>query len=234
MRDPLTDLAEAYSTDSDRAGPDALAHRPKWLVHCLAHLILFLLRRLLAIHSPRFCRPQSRWQDRPDLPAGSAQAEAASIRGQFGNAIAWMCFRRGIGPGHADWPELSRAIVAFGGSLKRFRAGAPALGLQWWDNPNVVPGTVTGFGVPAETATLLQRQAAANAAPPALNPMQARAVQAETGAHARLPASWLLAPVRHVLARAGPSPPTGPPGCPGLPNLSCLMHGAGAWPAPPY
>ncbi len=217
MRDPLTDLAEAYTTDSDRAGPDALAHRPKWLVHCLAHLILFLLRRLLAIHSPRFCRPQSRWQDRPDLPAGSAQAEAASVRGQFGNAIAWMCFRRGIGPGHADWPELSRAIVAFGGSLQGFHAGAPAWGLQWWENPNVVPGTIAAM----PTASLLQRQAVANAAPPAPD---AAAADARLPA-AWLPASWLPAPVRPRVERPGTGPPTGPPAawasCPGPPTLSC-------------
>ncbi len=238
MRDPLTDLAEAYSTDSDRAGPDALAHRPKWLVHCLAHLILFLLRRLLAIHSPRFCRPQSRWQDRPDLPAGSAQAEAASIRGQFGNAIAWMCFRRGIGPGHADWPELSRAIVAFGGSLKGFRAGAPAWGLQWWENPNVVPGmigTIAAMPTAAATASLLQRQAVANVAPPAPDAAAAEAADARLPA-AWLPASWLPASVRPRVERPGTGPPTGPPAawasCLGPPTLSCLTHGAGARLAP--
>jgi hypothetical protein len=225
MRDLLTAPAEAYAPDADRAGSGASAQIPEWLVRCLVLLILFMLEHLHAARLRRYHRLAGVWPDRrPDLPAGSTQSEAASIRGPFGNAIAWMCRRHGVGPGHKDWPELSRAIVAFGGSLKRFRAGAPALGLQWWDNPNVVPGTVTGFGVPAETATLLQRQAAANAASPALNPMQARAVQAETGAHARLPASWSLAPVRHVLARAGPSPPTGPPRCPGL--LTTVMADA--------
>ena len=80
------------------------------------------------------------WHDRPDLPLGSAQALAASVRGAFGNAIAWMCRRRGIGPGHQDWPELSRAIVAFGGNVKGFRPGLPACGLQWWENPEIIPG----------------------------------------------------------------------------------------------
>ena len=125
MRDPLTAPAEAYAPDADRAGPDAPAHPPEWLVRCLALLIFFLLEHLHAVRLRRSRRLPSWWQDRPDLPAGSAQAEAASIRGPFGNAIAWMCRRRGIGPGHTDWPELSRAIVAFGGSVKGFRAGAP-------------------------------------------------------------------------------------------------------------
>ena len=89
------------------------------------------------------------WQDRPDLPAGSAQAEAASVRGPFGNAIAWMCRRHGIGPGHPDWPELSRAIVAFGGSLEGSAPASRPRGLQWWENPGIVPGMVPGFGAPA-------------------------------------------------------------------------------------
>ena len=201
---------------------------------CLALLILFLLEHVLAARLRRSRRLTSMWPDRrPDLPAGSAQAEAASIRGHFGNAIAWMCRRHGIGPGHKDWPELSRAIVAFGGSLKGFRAGAPARGLQWWENPNVVPGMVPGFGVPARDRDaaaarrllrMLRRRRRTPCKPKPRMP---------TVAHAWLPASWLAASVRQVLARAGPGPPTGPPGCPGLPTLSCLTHGAGARLAPP-
>jgi hypothetical protein len=199
MCDPLTAPAEAYAPDADRAGPDSPAHLPEWLVHCLAHLILFLLEHLLAICPRRSAQP-SCWQDRPDLPPGSAQAEAASIRGQFGNAIAWMCRRRGIGPGHPDWQELSRAIVAFGGSLAGFRAGAPARGLQWWENPNIVPGMIPA--VSALSSSLLPPQAVTDASPPAPN-----AQPAEAG-HALWPASW-----RQVLARAGTGPPatTGPP-----------------------
>ena len=186
MRDPLTVPAEAYAPDADRAGPDASAQLPEWLVHFLALLILFLLEHVLAARLRRSRRLAALWPDqRPDLPAGSTQAEAASIRGHFGNAIAWMCHRHGIGPGHKDWPELSRAIVAFGGSVKGLRAGAPARGLQWWENPNVVPGMVPGFGVPAPTTTLLQRVAVASAAPPAPNAMQAEAAHAEAGTHAR-------------------------------------------------
>ena len=105
------------------------------------------------------------WHDRPDLPAGSAQAYFASVRGAFGNSIRWMCIRHGIGPGHKDWPEVSRAIVAFGGSLEGFWAGAPPKGLQWWENPGVIPGVVLvpGFSAyaPATALPLVQRQAAA-------------------------------------------------------------------------
>ncbi len=227
MSAPTPAPAQAYAPYADRAGPDALARSPEWLVHWLALLIFFLLEPSKAVRLLRSGRlARSWWHDRPDLPAGSAQAEAASVRGPFGRSIRWMCLRHGIGPGHKEWPELSRAIVAFGGSLDGFRAGAPPCGLQWWENPGVVPGMVFhGFGAPA--ASLLEQQAVANAPPPAPNVMQAEA------AHTRLPASWLAASVRQIFARAGPCPPTGPPGCPGLPTLSCLMHGAGAWPAPP-
>jgi hypothetical protein len=228
MSAPLTAPAEAYAPDADRARPDAPAHSAEWLARWLALLICFLLEPLNAFRLLRSGRLASWWQDRPDLPAGSAQAEAASVRGSFGRSIRWMCLRHGIGPGHRDWPELSRAIVAFGGSLEGFRAGAPPCGLQWWENPGVVPGMVPGFGAPAAaTASLLVRQTAANALPP-----PPYAIPAEA-AHARLPASWLAASGRQVFARAGPGPPTGPPDCPGLLTLSCLTNGAGAWPAPP-
>jgi len=228
---PLTAPAEAYVPDANRADPCAPARSPEWHARWLALLILFLLEPFTAVRLLRSGRLASWWHDRPDLPAGSAQAEAASVRGQFGNSIRWMCLRHGIGPGHPEWPELSRAIVAFGGSLEGFRAGAPPCGMQWWENPGVVPGMVLvpGFSAfaPATTSPL-ERQAVAHALPPAPNPMHAEA------AHGRLPASWLPASVRQVFARAGPGPSTGPPRCPGLPNLSCLTHGAGAWPAPQF
>jgi hypothetical protein len=175
-------------------------------------LIFFVTEPRRAIRLIRYCRLVSSWgQDRPDLPLGSAQAEAASNRGSFGRAIAWMCRRHGIGPGHPDWPELSRAIVAFGGSVARFRAGLPACGLQWWENPNVVPGLTGRVGTPATPASLLEQQAVANALPPPAPDV----VQAEA-AHARLPASWTAASVRQIFARAGPGPSTGPPSCPEL------------------
>jgi len=215
MRDPLTAPAQAYAPDANRTGPRAPAQPPEWLVHWISLLIFFLTDPLKAARLLRSGRlRQSWWHDRPDLPLASAQAEAASVRGAFGTSIRWMCLRHGIGPGHPDWPELSRAIVAFGGSLEGFRAGAPPCGLQWWENPGVIPDLVTGFSVPsAATIALTRLQADANAPPPAGNVMQADA------AHAGLPASRLSASWRHVFARAGPGPSTGPPGCPGVPNL---------------
>ncbi len=203
MCDPLTAPAEACAPDADRDGPDASSGVPQCLAHLVARLILLLLRCILAAVPRRAPRVPSWWHDRQDLPPGSAQAEAASVRGSFGNAIAWMCLRHGIGPGHPEWPELSRAIVAFGGSTKGFRAGDPPRGLQWWENPDIFPGMI---GMPVKTpaatavALLLSQQAVADVRPPALN-----AEPAEAG-HARLPASW-----RRVVGRAGTGPPTGPP-----------------------
>jgi hypothetical protein len=221
MSAPPTAPAEAYAPDADRAGPDALAHSPDWLVRCLALLIFFVLEHLLALRPHRSVGLPSSWQDRPDLPPGSAQAMAASRRGAFGNAIVWMCRSRGIGPGHPDWPELSRAIVAFGGSVKGFRAGLPACGLLWWENPNIAPG-MTGetAATPAAAAiaSLLARQAAADAPP-----LVPHAVRAAAG-HARFPASWLSESCRQVFARAGTGPPTGPP-LPGPAARDCqLFH----------
>ena len=225
MRNPLTPPAEAYTPDADRAGSDGHECVPEWVVHFLALLILFLLEHVEALSLRRSLGLPSRWQD---LPSGSPQVEAASVRSSLGTAIAWMCRRHGIGPGHPEWPEMSRAIMAFGGTLAGYRTDAPPCMLQWWTNPNTVPGVVPGFGAPAAgAASLLQLQAVANAAAPAPNVMQG------TGAHARSPASWVSVAGRHVFARAGPGPSTGPPRCPGLPHLSCLMNGAGARSAPP-
>jgi hypothetical protein len=232
MSTPPPALAQAFAPYADRAGAEASAHPPEWLVHWLTVLILFLTNPLNAVRLLRSGRrPSWRFQNRPDLPPGSAQEYFASVRGPFGNSIRWRCMRYGIGPGHKDWPDLSRYIVAFGGSLAGFRPGLPPCGLYWWENPGAVPGMVHGFGAPPAT-TLLQRQAIANAALPAPRATQAQAAHAEA-AHARLPAPWLSVSAQQFFARAGPSPSTGPPGCPGLPTLSCLTHGAGAWPAPP-
>jgi hypothetical protein len=237
MRNPTAAPAVAY-VPNDRAGSDARAQSPEWLVRWLALLIFFLQEPLNALRLLRSGRLPSYWQDRPDLPPGSAQAEAASVRGPFGTAIAWMCRRYGVGPGHPDWPELSRAIEAFGGSLGGYNFSAPACGLQWWENPNIVPGMIVGFSAPAAATASLLQQAVANAPPPAPSVVQAEAAHARLPASCRLPASrlpvsWLSASERHVFARAGPGPSTGPPSWPGLLTLSCLTHGAGAWPAPP-
>jgi hypothetical protein len=203
MRDPLTTPAGACSPDADRAGSDASARLPEWLVHLIALVIHFMLKRMLAAQLRRSGLPYWR-DDRPDLPAGSTQAEAASIRGPFGRSIAWMCRRRGIGPGHPEWPELARAIVAFGGSVKGARPGLPATGLLWWENPNVTPGIVgETAAAPAATAMalLLSRLATAAAASPAPKTI------------VRSEAEPALAPVfqRRVLARTATGPPTGPP-----------------------
>jgi len=212
MSAPPPVLAQVYAPCADRAGPDTSARSAEWLDRWLALLMFFLIRPLGAIRMLRAGRLTSWWQDRPDLPAGSAEAHFASVRGAFGNSIRWLCLRHGVGPGHQDWPELSRAIVAFGGSLAGFRAGAPPRGLEWWENPGVIPGLVTGFSAPsAATVALRKLQAEADVPPPAPNAVQAEA------AHARLPASWLSASRQQVFARAGPSPSTGPPSRPGLP-----------------
>jgi hypothetical protein len=228
MRNPPPVPRLAYLPDADRDAGDESGQLPEWLIHCLAMLILFLLEHMCAARLNRSRRLQAWPDDRPDLPAGSTQSEAASIRGPFGRAIAWMCRRHGIGPGHKDWPELSRAIVAFGGSVQGFRAGLPPRGLQWWDNPNIVPGMIPGFGMTATPTSLLEQQVAGNALPPVSRVLQTAA------AHARMPTSWLATSVRQVFARAGPGPSTGPPRCPGPPILSCVMHGAGARLAPPF
>ena len=199
MHDPNhTVLGEACSPDADRAGTSASWRRPEWLVHVLALLALFLRR-----HLPLYRGLPSWWHDRPDLPLGSVQALAASIRGAFGNQIAWTCRRRGIGPGHPDWPELSRAIVAFGGSIKGFRPGLPPCGLQWWENPDIIPGMMgLPAATPAATATalLLARDAVVDTPPPARPAMPAEPEPAVSPA-----------PQRPAVARVATGPPTGPP-----------------------
>ena len=200
MRDPLTSPAEADSPDADRAGPDA--RLPEWVVL----LLTLVIRCIMHASRSRRSRLPSWWHARPDLPPGSIQALAASIRGEFGNAIVWMCRRRGIGPGHPDWPELSRAIVTFGGSIKGFRPGLPACGVQWWENPDIVPGMIGETeATPAADAlaSLLSRQAVANTPPPA--PIVESAAAKPV----------LLPTIRRVLARASTGPPTGPPAASG-------------------
>jgi hypothetical protein len=199
MRDPLTPPADAASPDANRAGLVERPPLPDWVVL----LVTLVIRCILFATRSRRSRSPSWWHDRPDLPLASAQAEAASVRGEFGTSIARMCRRRGIGPGHPDWPELSRAIVAFGGSIKGARAGLPASGLGWWENPHLVPGMSgeTPVQPAAEAlASLLSRQAIAHAPVPAPNvgPAAARPV--------RLPAIR-----RPVLPRTATGPPTHPP-----------------------
>ena len=207
MRAPSTAPADTYSPDPFRAGPGVPPHLPDHLVHLLARLIALLLRCWLTASGHRARHLPSWWHFRPDLPPGSAQQEAAAIRGNFGTAIAWMCRRRGIGPGHPDWPYLARTIAAFGGSLAGFRPGLPARGLQWWENPRVIPGVIGDIpATPAADAlaALLTQHARAEAPPPALSPPPGAATAA--AAHVVSLTSW-----RQVRARAGTGPPTGPP-----------------------
>ncbi len=226
MRPWHTAPAEAHSPDADRAGPDAPAYLPDWLVHLLALLIHFLQQRRLAA-GHRGSPALTSWvHDRPDLPPGSAQALAASVRGTFGRAIEWMCRRCGIGPRHPDWPELSRAIVAFGGSVQGFRAGLPPCGLQWWENPAIVPGMIGMAAVtPAADAMAasLSRNNDFAVPPPALN------VAPDEPEPAVAPA-----PRRPAVAPVATGPPNGPPAC--CHHHSCCAYptGARAWPAPPF
>jgi hypothetical protein len=224
----LTAPADAYAPDADRDGTGASGLLPEWLVHLMALVIRFILERSLTTGTHRFRLP-SWWHYRPDLPPGSVQQLAASRRGAFGNAIAWMCRRRGIGPGHPEWPELARAIVAFGGSVRGFRAGLPACGLQWWENPDIIPG-MTGeiTATPAATAMalLLSRPEAADAPPPL--PI----VVPDDAGPAVSPA-----PRRPVFAHAATGPPTGLPTGPPAKRDYQICHactiGAGSRPAPP-
>lgn len=198
--------AEACAPDPNRAGPAAPGSRPDWLIHLIALVIRYILARTLASHT-RPTRLPPWWHAWPDLPPASAQALAASVRGAFGNAIAWMCLRRGIGPGHKDWPALSRAIVAYGGSLRRFRPGMPPLGLQWWEHPGIIPGMHAEIRpTPAADAMqrLLARQDAALAPP---SPRPGLPAEPEpTGAPAFRP------PVPPRAATGPPAhPATGPP-----------------------
>ena len=116
-----------------------------------------------------------------------------------------MCLRRGIGPGHKDWPELSRAIVAFGGSVAGFRAGLPPWGLQWWENPDVIPGMI-GETPAAPAATALARLLSRHALPDAPPPLPAATITLPAIGPALSPA-----PRRLVFAHAAWRPPTGPP-----------------------
>ena len=233
MTNAPTAPADAYAPGADRDGTDASTRLPEWLVHLIALVIRFILEHSVAARTHRFRLP-SWWHYRPDLPPGSVQQLAASRRGAFGNAIAWDCRRRGIGPGHRDWPELSRAIVAFGGSVAGFRAGLPACGLQWWENPEIVAG-MTGEirATPAAEAMalLLSRQHAGDTRPPAM------IVVPGGGVPANAEPAVSPAPRRPVLACAATGPPTGPPtGRPSLGGYQ-LCHayatGAGSRPAPP-
>jgi len=204
MHDPLTMPADAYSPDADRAGPDASLRLPERFVRFLLLLVFPVREHWLAICHHRTGPLPEWWNYRSDLPPGSVQQYAAWRRGEFGTAIAWMC-RRGIGPEHKDWPQIRCAIIAFGGSVKGFRPGLPACGLQWWENPHVLPGAI---GAIVETlaaeamALLLSRRIVATPQLPI--PVS----QAGSAGHTH---AVLAAPPRKMFAHAATGPPIGPP-----------------------
>jgi hypothetical protein len=212
MRDPLTPPAGACSPDADRADPDALAHLPEWLVQLIAMLLHYMLRRMRAVRLQN-ARLRARCHERPDLAPGSAQHLATFIRGAFGNTIAWMCLYDGIGPGHRDWPALSRAILAFGGSLRAFdpnRRDRPAMGQPWWGNPYVMPGLpALQRATPAAgmlSALLARDTAEAASAPAGAAALAPHAAAAPEPGAAPMPPSW-----RSPITRVATGPPTGPP-----------------------
>jgi hypothetical protein len=193
--------AEACASDADRSLPYAPAPLPHWFGRFLILLLQALLRRMLDGRHGH----AAWWHDRPDLPDASAQQEAAARRGAFGNAIAWMCLRRGFGPGHADWPYLARTIVAFGGSLDGFQAGLPACGLQWWEHPAVMPGMIGPDAAMPAVAMASPLTAHAAAPAPTIPPASA----CRTAGRAIRPHAS-----RRAAARRGTGPPTGPPAGP--------------------
>ena len=170
-------MAEAHAPDADRAVPNAPAQIPGWRVHLLALLLLLAQSWALARACGLVFALPSGIHDRPDLPLASAHGVAASIRAARRIAIAWMGLGHGIGPGHRDWPEQSRAM-AFGGSQKGFRPGLPQYGVQWRENADIVPGMIglsrTTLAADA-MAALLARPAVPNAPSPALHSMPAEA-----------------------------------------------------------
>ena len=203
MCDPLTTPAYAYSPDVNRVGPDACPRLPERVVRFLVLVALLLREYWLTFRRYRAGTLPSWWYYREDLPPGSVQQLAASIRGEFGNAIAWMCRRRGIGPGHPDWPELRCAIIAFGGSVKGFRPGLPACGLQWWENPHIHPWVIGDIpATPAADAMSRLLCRLAVVAAPCLD---------QFVPHTEPVPAVAPAPQRRVYARAGTGPPTGPP-----------------------
>jgi hypothetical protein len=80
--------AEAYAPARKRAR----RHAPEPMPASLAEFLTLLIRFLRACITGYVRRSGLHaWlHERPDLPLASAQALAASVRGHFGNSIAWM------------------------------------------------------------------------------------------------------------------------------------------------
>ena len=165
---PLPPPADACAPDTDRAGPDAPARLPEWLVHLIALVIRFILQRSFAESSrhawlPSWCNYRLDLAVR--LGAATRRVETWRVRQRHRLSVPPPRHR----PSHPEWPSLSRAIVAFGGSIKGFRRGLPACGLQWWENPDIVPGMLGATACPPAAdamALLLSRQTVADTSPP--------------------------------------------------------------------
>jgi hypothetical protein len=222
---PLSSPAHAYAPFADRSRPEVWARSLEGLVRWLALLMVFLLNPWNTIRVLWAGRLASLWlQHRPDLPAGSAQA--AWVRGSFGNAIRWMCLRHGIGPGHKDWPKLSRAIVAFGGTLRGCRAGRRPLGLQWWESPYIVPGLVTDVGKsPRRPRCSWSRMRLRMCCRRRRTPYKPQPRMHGCQSHGWPYPSGTFLLVLALFRRPGRLIARD------CQFLSCLMHGAGAWPA---
>ena len=190
--DPLTALADTYSPDADRVGLDASGPLPEWLVHALVTLIVFIRQHVL-IRRPRHNWSLPGWYvGRPGpLPASTPEL-AAMIRGAWGHEIAHVCRYDGIGPGHPDWPELSRAILAFGGSLRGVDGRKHPR--PWWHALGFAP-------------SLARADTAAAALPPEAEPVSAPSAPAATAEAAGSGHAVLPAPRRPVFARAATGPP---------------------------
>jgi hypothetical protein len=141
MCNPLSPQADAFSPVADRAATAASSRLPAWLVRLTALVIRFILECRLAAHARRHGLPAQRIR-RPDRPSGSVQPCAASIGGEFSDAIARACLRHGIASRHPGRPALSCAIAAFGGWLRGLRLRLPADGLRWHEDPDIVPGMI--------------------------------------------------------------------------------------------
>jgi len=197
-RERSTLPTDAASPGTNRVRRSASARRIEALRDIVAMLILVLRVCILGRRPGRLL--PSWWIDLPDEPISCAHALAMSLRGSFGAVIVRMCCQRGIGPGHPDWPELSRAIVAFGGSLempRRYAEQGCVSRPEWWENHWVSPAVILA---PPPAPSLLARLAAAQ--PPSV-PEAAFNVAAP----ALMPAFRFAARARHVFARAGPGPP---------------------------
>jgi hypothetical protein len=208
-------MAEACAPDADRAGPDAFPLLPEWLRDVVARLILFLLNQLRAGRPHRSRRRSPRWVALvAELGRGRAQPAAPSICGPIAQVVATVCAYWGIGPGHRDWPELSRLIIAFGGTLAGLNGHRYPQ--PWLEAPQFVPGMIRADAAAKPTAaSLLLAQVAADVSQSAADIPWPVAIALPAGPGRVLPSAPRVsspAPGPRGFARAAATgPPTGPP-----------------------